>query len=224
MPIVYERAFGGTDTRDPDPRNHLVCRTNPVGLGFNGVRSQLPSITTDYPNLESVLQNSSIPTGFGVISRAWSPRLEWAGTFDQEWQDAQWPLMPRNFDSKHFQAAPVDQQTRCVQMGDTIRLMNFTPDGIWTFELPQLHLPVWLVFDSRAIQSQPKLDTLVIEPDSRRVLMSFRLAIPARHGYPRELIIGSVTRGILRAKQKRKCYINHKNKPLQTVETLLYEP
>jgi len=102
--------------------------------------------------------------------------------------------------------------------------MNFTPDGIWTFELPQLHLPVWLVFDSRAIQSQPKLDTLVIEPDSRRVLMSFRLAIPARHGYPRELIIGSVTRGILRAKQKRKCYINHKNKPLQTVETLLYEP
>jgi len=31
------------------------------------------------------------PAGFGVVGRAWSPRLALAGTYDQSWQANHWP-------------------------------------------------------------------------------------------------------------------------------------
>src|SRR5688572_2246977 len=34
MPIIYERAYGGTDARSSDPKRHKVHRGNPVGVGF----------------------------------------------------------------------------------------------------------------------------------------------------------------------------------------------
>jgi hypothetical protein len=34
MPITYERAFGGFDQEDPNPKKHRVDFRNPVGSGF----------------------------------------------------------------------------------------------------------------------------------------------------------------------------------------------
>ena len=33
MPITYERAFGGVDQEDPNPRKHRIDSRNPVGTG-----------------------------------------------------------------------------------------------------------------------------------------------------------------------------------------------
>ena len=107
MPLVYERAYGGTDNHDADPKKHTVWRANPVGIGFRSARPASPDILTEIPNLESASgSNADQPAGFGIVSRAWSPRLEWAGTFDQTWLDEQWPLLPRHFDPRHYQSAP----------------------------------------------------------------------------------------------------------------------
>jgi hypothetical protein len=215
MPLVYERAFGGFDTHDPNPRRHEVWRQNPAGVGFRGARSQSQDILTEYPNLEPVrapLQGP--PAGFGFISRGWSPRLEYAGTFDSDWLNNQWPLLPRDFDIRHYQCAPLDQQFASLKTGDPIRLVNFTPDGLWEFPMPSTTLETWLMCDGGKREAAPRMDTVLIEPDHRRVTMVFRLnlAHKGREDRIREILIGPVTPGYLRAKERRKVYVDFRNR------------
>ncbi len=216
MPLVYERAYGGTDNHDADPKKHTVWRANPVGIGFRSARPASPDILTEIPNLESASgSNADQPAGFGIVSRAWSPRLEWAGTFDQTWLDEQWPLLPRDFDPRHYQSAPKDQQTESLQTGDRIRISNCTSDGAWAFDLPLTNLPVWLIFDDRVSDVFPHMDTVMAEPDFKRVLLTFRLPLWLERGRPRlrEIAVGPLTPGMLRAKQRRKPYLDLRTIP-----------
>jgi hypothetical protein len=149
------------------------------------------------------------PAGFGIISRGWSPRLEWAGTFDKAWLDTQWPLLPRNFDSRHNQAAPLDQQASALQTGESVRLTHFTPEGNWQFALPSTECFVWLMFAKGRRQALARLDTLLIEPDIHTVSLTFRLKLALDRGRNplREIVVGPVTPGILRAIERRKPYV-----------------
>ena len=68
MPVVYERAFGGTtDAGD-------VYLENPVGLGYKGAKPLDPAIDTEAPNIDSPNNSPSgsgdhsTPAGFGVIT------------------------------------------------------------------------------------------------------------------------------------------------------------
>jgi hypothetical protein len=216
MPIVYERAFGGADLTHNDPRRHAVWRQNPAGIGYRGARSHSDTITTDYPNLEPIKGRlEGPPAGFGIISRGWSPRLEFSGSFDEEWLQEQWPLLPKDFDVRHYQAAPQDQQLVSLNTGDPIRLVNFTPEGTWDFSMPQTSLEAWLIGENGTREIAPRMDTVLIEPDQRRLTMIFRLNL-APHTLKeriREIVIGPVTSGFLRAKQKGKKYLDFKHDP-----------
>jgi hypothetical protein len=214
MPVVYERAFGGSNTSHPDPRKHSVWRRNPAGIGYRGAKSKSIDIQTDYPNLEPANGNlEGPPAGFGVISRGWSPRLEFAGTFDENWQDEQWPLLPKDFDIRHYQAAPPDQQVASLKTGDPVRLVNFTADGLWDFDMPSTDLETWLICDGGMHEAAPRMDMVLIEPDQRRVKLLFRinLARENREDRIREILIGPVTRGYLRAKERNKAYFDMKD-------------
>jgi hypothetical protein len=211
MPLVYERAYGGTDTHASDPKRHAVWRPNPVGVGFRSARPASPDILTEVPNLELLWgPNESRPAGFGIVSRAWSPRLELAGTFDRNWLEDHWPLMPRDFDPRHYQSAPEDQQTDALQAEDRIRITNCTPEGEWAFTVPFTDLRVWLVFDNRLSEARPHMDTVMVEPDSKRVSLTFRLPLVLERGRERlrEIVFGHVTPGKLRAKFRRKPYLD----------------
>ena len=214
MPIIYERAYGGIDDRDANPRKHKVYRQNPVGLGFRGVRCHDSTIQTDFPNIEYTSERPrsarSTPAGFGIIGRGWSPRLEFAGTYDEKWLKDQWPLMPLDFDPRHYQAAPPDQQSAVIQGGEEFRLVNFTPDGRWTFQLPRLEIPVHFHFPDRLVEVTPRLDTVLIEPDEKRVLLSARVSIAVERNKPplRSVVVGHVTKGWLAALMKQKRYLD----------------
>lgn len=209
MPLIYERAYGGTDAQ-----KSAVWKKNPVGLGFHGVRSQCKDILTEYPNLEpddGPIESS--PAAFGIVARGWSPRLEFAGTFDEAWIANQWPLMPRDFDIRHNQAAPLDQQVASLSMEDPVRLVNFTPDGCWEFKMPSATPQLWLMCDGGKRAAAPRMDTVLIEPDHRRVTLTYRLNLSKEKGTDRirEVIVGSVTPGYLRAKEKHKPYVHPKD-------------
>lgn len=74
MPVVYERAFGGSSVAGHDP-------ANPVGFGLGGGLSADPSVQSEVPNVEHAGGDKrTSPAGFGFVSRAWSPRLGYAGT------------------------------------------------------------------------------------------------------------------------------------------------
>src|SRR5205085_2130345 len=124
-----------------------------------------------------------------------------------------WPLLPKDFNPLHNQAAPPDQRSAEVVGGEEVTLVNLTPDGVWTFRLPRLDVPVRLIDavgrGATAAEVSPRLDTVILEPDARRVLMSARLAIPVdRHRPPlREVVLGHVTGGWLRSRLTGKKFL-----------------
>src|SRR6202035_2526225 len=142
MPIVYERAYGGYDRSDANPAKHKIYSQNPVGLAFRDSPAVDRFIRTEFPNIEyptgPVMPSTGIPAGFGVVGRGWSPRLQLAGTFDAKWLQDQWPLLPQDFQPGHYQAAPLDQQSRHIQGGEDVILRNLTPQGDWRIKLPIL--------------------------------------------------------------------------------------
>ncbi len=210
MPIVYERAYGGTARDDGNPKSQKVWRRNPVGIGYGG-SVPAPGVDSEYPNLEPAAGSSQgEPAGFGAIGRGWTPRLEWAGTFDDAWLNSQWPLLPRDFDARHYQAAPTDQQAASLRGGDPVRLTNLTPDGTWLFTMPPTDLPIFLVSDGGIRDARLRMDTIVIEPDDARVRCTFRLKLAPARGRERirEIVLGDATPGVLRARQRRKPYVH----------------
>jgi hypothetical protein len=209
MPIVYERAFGGSDLRSRHPRRHKIYAQNPVGVGHRGVASADPEVKSALPNIERAVSHSTrvsdAPAGFGVIGRGWSPRRELAGTYDETWVKTQWPLPPRDFDPRHNQCAPPDQQSRTLRGGEDVRLVHMTLEREWRFLLPRLDVPVRLYFNDRLVTRQLEIDTVVIDAEQRRVLVSARVAFPITRVDPlREVVLGHVTSGWLRARARSK--------------------
>lgn len=214
MPILYERAYGGYDQRDADPAKHRLYPQNPIGLGFQNVRASDPSIATEFPNIEfadgPVNPGLGIPAGFGACGRGWSPRLQLAGTFDDKWLAQQWPLLPMDFQALHYQAAPVDQQSRQIVGGEDLLLRNMLPQGDWQLKLPRVNVPVRLYFSDHVERPALRVDTVLLEPDDRKVTLSHRLRIPVRRDRPalKEIVIGDMSSGWLRAYPLGKQYLD----------------
>jgi len=211
MPIVYERAYGGTYIDPTNPDRQDIYTRNPVGVEYKGALSADPGVQTNYPNINYLKSSKeyrqNLPAGFGAIARSWSPRRELAGTYDEDWLKNQWPLPPHDYNPLHNQAAPVDQQSRTIQGGEEIMLLNLTTESEWCFRLPSLTFPTRLFFGRRPQEVLPKLDTILIDADSRTVTLSHRLAIPIERKNPlREVVLGHVTRGWLLARERKKYY------------------
>jgi hypothetical protein len=208
MPIVYERAYGGTNADlKTDPRN-------PLGVGFAHARSADPAVKTQAPNItypaEPFMSPSDKPrpAGFGALGRGWQPRLRLAGTYDQNWIDNQWPLPPKDYDPRYNLAAPADQQLPDLNGSDQVTLIGLTPGGRWSFKLPRVVAPIRLIFDDRVEDQIFKADTIIIEPDMFRVTLKARVTVTTRRNRPalRELVFGHVTPALIAAKRKGKDY------------------
>jgi hypothetical protein len=209
LPIRYERAFGGTR---PDGKGAYAL--NPVGVGFEGAVSK-DSIPLEVPSVEYadalILRKGDRPrpAGLTAIFRAWQPRLAFGGTYDDAWKENRWPLLPKDFDPRFNQTAPEDQQSATVAGGETVGLINLTPDGVWQFKLPTLDFPVHVLYDGAREVTRLRLDTVVIEPDFKRVRLTARMALTTRRGKRvREVVLGHKTRAWLRAFDRRKPYVN----------------
>jgi len=217
MPICYERAYGGCDVSSSDPKHHKIFTQNPVGFGYCGVRSIHTDIESQLPNIEYADPQSKfakkIPAGFGAVARSWSPRRELAGTYDDNWLENQWPLLPTDFNDRHCQAAPLDQQSRRLCGGEVVRLRNLTPEGEWRFLLPTLDVPVRLFFHDGMEATRTSLDTVLIEPDQRQVTLSYRLRLPVQRKRPlREIVLGHMTPGWVLARTRGKRFVDLKHR------------
>ncbi|RAZ71671.1 DUF2169 family type VI secretion system accessory protein [Mesorhizobium atlanticum] len=210
MPIVYERAYGGTL---PDGR---LNRSNPVGVGYHHARSADPTVRTQAPNITypgepySGPSDRPKPAGFGPLGRGWLPRLPLAGTYDQAWIETQWPLPPKDFDPRYNLSAPADQHLPQIRGGEPVSIVGMTPNGRWDFRLPRVVAPIRLIYDDRTEQCSFNADTAIIEPDLRRITLKARLALITRRNAPalREIVFGHLSPGWLNARRKRKIYLN----------------
>ena len=168
MPISYNNAFGGVD--DKNPENPVTFRANPVGRGF--YRRPQDAVGRAVPNTEEIHKSIRSPTemyrpmAFGPLGRNWEPRADLCGTYDKDWLDRRAPFFPEDFDYRYFQAAPTDQQMPFPTGGEQVTLNNLTPEGVTSFNLPTISVPVLIVpHRGKATELTSVVDTLVIEPD-----------------------------------------------------------
>jgi hypothetical protein len=185
QPFSYGTAFGGVDGRLADPGRHAAFLRNPAGRGF--VKHSPPQALDGEPapnteELDRAIANPAsdyAPMSFGSVGRQWEPRFRFAGTYDQEWLRDVFPFLPANFDIQYYQAAPSEQQIAIPIEEQSVSLINLTPSGQCDFLLPHFEAPVH-IFPKEGDQEDltAKLDTVMIEPDDRRVTMTWRVARP----------------------------------------------
>ncbi|MEM9460053.1 MAG: DUF2169 domain-containing protein [Myxococcota bacterium] len=158
MPVVYERTVGG-----PIRRTVRLDMRNPIGVGSQVGR---PGPNVVYPG-----DPWAKPAGLGPLCSYWSPRLELAGTYDQQWKEQRFPLLPADYDESFLLCSPVDQRpaTRYLLGGEKIGVVNMSPEGPLSFEVPQVRLSMTTAIGFRRERHDAKLVTILIEPDKRRV-------------------------------------------------------
>lgn len=181
IPLTYERAFGGADHSTEDCRHHDHCAANPVGVGFRARRSKRPIDGEPLPNLEtpealiSRPNDRPLPAGFGPIAPSWQPRLDYAGTYDEQWRRHVCPLLPPDFDARYFNAAPGGLVASSYLRGDEqVLVENASPDGRLSFCLPGVRPDITVALKARPLALPTHLDTVILEPDQRRLQLTWR--------------------------------------------------
>jgi hypothetical protein len=177
MPLVWERAFGGTEATeqgpDAEPRN-------PVGRGFRSAHSERPLDGLPLPNLEDPFspieswKQRPAPVCFAPIAAHWQPRASWAGTYDERWQQDRAPYLPRDFDPRFFQVAPPGLVAPPLRGGERVEVLGAHPWGRLSFALPTVQVGVTYQVNGSSQPRPARLDTVIIEPEAARVVLVWR--------------------------------------------------
>jgi hypothetical protein len=183
--ISYDIAFGGVETGPKLEKDRAAYLPNPVGFGYYPhyrYAHGMPVAQTEELKKPITSPDSKYrPMSFGPVGRNWLPRSGYAGTYDQKWQDEEFPFLPADFDGRYFNAAPEDQQLPELKGGETVVLVNLThpaltPSGRLEFQLPDLAMHVMLLPKKGiAERVQARADTLLIEPDKQRFSVVWRV-------------------------------------------------
>lgn len=185
LPICWERAYGGIDPGSRDGPRPQWDERNPIGTGFvldaahaEGLRQ--PNI--EYPDqLVRTWSDRPAPAGFGPLGVHWQPRRSLAGTYDERWLRERQPLLPQDFDDRHYQCAPADQQApQFLQGGEPVALVHLAPQAEIRFALPRVLLGLETFFSdgTRQRHERPRLHTVILEPSAMRVSLVWHSALP----------------------------------------------
>ncbi len=185
IPLRYERAFGGKDTSDPDPARHGHEKRNPVGTGFFLPRKDGPPEGAPMPNLEDARfpingwEDKPSPAGFGFIAPDWMPRMSYAGTYDEKWRETRCPFLPEDFNDLFFNSAsPELISSKYLKGGEQMRITGASKSGELLFKLPEKKFLIDLYLKGKKQSAGAVLDTVIVEPDENRVLLTWRATIP----------------------------------------------
>ena len=212
----YGTAFGGEDADPDDLEKVAAYRENPVGTGFFPHTKGSELVGRLAPNTAEVSRPVKSTTGayrpmaLGAVGRNFAHRIALAGTYDEAWLEDTFPFLPPNFDPRYFQAAPPEQQIDYPRGGEPVAMLNLTPSGRADFRLPRLELPVeFSALDGRRSEQRAVPDTILLEPDLGRMLITWRASLPLRRDIMEmaEVIVGKQTRAFHLARATGKRYV-----------------
>jgi hypothetical protein len=122
------------------------------------------------------------PVGCSSILPEWSPRLEHAGTMDEQWRASRAPLLPEDFDVRHYNVAhPSLIFDHPLAPDDAVSILGMTPD-LFAFRIARMPVVIRARYDDRTEEERPAIDTLLVEPSRRRFEVSMRRAFPIGRG------------------------------------------
>ena len=198
LPLIYERAFGGWDSAEPDPMTSKFEPRNPAGVGFlrtefeEGMR--LPNIEDPKRSLKHY-GDTPPPAGFGFTSPHWQPRAKLAGTYDEAWQKTRAPLLPTDFDPRFFNAAsPGLIAAEYLTGNEAVVVENASPGGRMSFHLPGAGPPkIRVQLRGREDELlETNLDTVIVNTDENLLLMLWRTNLVLRNG-PHDVVAIEIT-------------------------------
>jgi hypothetical protein len=176
MPLTWENAFGGTLT-DEDGTPTGGEPRNPVGRGWSGQRSEPPPNLEDPRQLIGGAKDRPAPAGFGFVAPSWQPRAGYAGTYDAAWQRRRAPYLPADFDPRFFNAAAPGLTCRALLAGgEPVELEHASVTGPLRFSLPRCALRVTVAAAGGPVQPPVRLETVLLEPDEDRLVLTWRAA------------------------------------------------
>lgn len=175
--IVYERAYGGA-SRDLA----AVERRNPVGRGVASSEAEL--VDTPAPQIEhpaNPISNASMrpePAGYGAMPSHWLPRSAFAGTYDAAWKATRMPLLPKDFDARHYRVAHPSLQFEAALAGGTdVAIIGMTTESLFRFALPDVAVRFVAKRDDGArVELASHVDMVLIEPNDNQVQVTARRA------------------------------------------------
>lgn len=183
MPMVYEKAFGGTHLVDGEVDS--AEQRNPVGCGYAGNRKSAQMNGVALPNLEDPQDlirqytDTPMPACFDFTAPAWQPRAQYAGTYDEDWQSARAPFLPQDFDSRFFNMAHPDLvYPGYLQGGEAVSISGMHPAGELNFDLPRLKPLSQFRMGGQNSSVNFNLETLILEPNLLQLSMVWRAAYP----------------------------------------------
>lgn len=193
IPLVWENAFGGADKTPDDESDHGYNSSNPVGRGFIAKKSKMSADEIPLPNIEHPTErlgapgDAPTPVGFAPLAPSWSPRLEYAGTYDETWINERAPFLPDDFDEAFLQAAPPPLVApEYLQGNELCALLGLTFDGKISFPLQTMRPFLRARFATSGVRSTPNLETVHIDADARTVSLLWKSFINI-HGRVEEL-------------------------------------
>ncbi|NOQ63958.1 MAG: DUF2169 domain-containing protein [Methyloprofundus sp.] len=215
MPFSYDNAYGGLDNFHTDESKHSAYMPNPIGKGFYLRQGDKPLEGIPVPQTEDPKQaitklgEDYQAMALGSIGRGWAERIQYAGTYDQDWIDNCAPFLPADFNPAYYQFAPEDQQIPYPIGGEEVILINLTPAGRTEFKLPKIAMPV-VFFPTKGEQHKTEavLDTIVIEADKGVFSMTWRTHIPLKKNIfeIQQVLVGKMSNGWWRARKQGKTY------------------
>lgn len=182
MPMVYEKAFGGTHLVEGEA-DSMEAR-NPVGTGFAGTRTPEQMNGVPLPNLEDpnqlirALADRPPPACFGFCAPTWHPRVLLAGTYDDNWRRQRAPFVPKDFDKRSLNSAHPDLvHPGFLEGGEPVRIANMHPRGPIEFDVPRVQLNAHVSVAGRQENPPFTLETLLLEPNRLTASLIFRAAL-----------------------------------------------
>ena len=115
------------------------------------------------------------PIGFGPVGRNWMPRVQYAGTYDEQWMQERMPLLPDDFDDRFHQAAASDMiLPSFVAPGEWVDVAGCTMSGRVFFQLPEI-LPFAQVNVANAVHDVAmQCNTVSVDTDRMRLTLLFK--------------------------------------------------
>jgi hypothetical protein len=186
IPLIYERAFGGTDDSPERPDDVEGDPRNPVGCGFRAKKSRKPTDSIALPNIEDPrhliggLGDRPAPVGFTFVAKGWKPRSDYVGTYDAAWQRDRMPLLPLDFDPRFYTASSPGLSAPFFGGGEPVDLVNLTPTRRERFVTPRVRLHAAFHVDAAPTEIAMRLDVVVIDAVNARLVLVWHGSHPVQ--------------------------------------------
>lgn len=142
IPISWKNAFGGPS-----------FSANPYGKGFTSLNDKMSDLIS-LPNIEDpnnpvIRKNERYkPASFSMLPIEYEGRNKLLGTYDQKWQEEDFPGFADDIDWSYFNSAPNDQRLASLEIGDELTFTNLHPDkATLTTSIPPVKIRFFYGYD-----------------------------------------------------------------------------